>query len=220
MNQPTKRILFTALTLVIIITACTPTAAPTQDPAVIQDQINQAVELTLAAENAQATEQQALIIPSNTPLPTQTEVVPPTPTLVLPTATPFEIVPATSTVVVSASGGGNSGNVPAVPLDYACGVTNRKPADNTVYKPGADFDIKWTITNTGTKTIRAGTDVKYFSGAQMTVVTFVELPELKPGESFTVIIDAEAPNKAGKYVMTWTVEGQLCFPYTAITVEK
>jgi len=215
MNQTTKRILFTALAMMILVAACAP--APTQDPALIEEQINQAVELTVAAQNAQATEQQALIVPSNTPLPTQTEAVPPTPTLVLPTATPFVIVPSTNTVAPSVGGGGG---VPAVKPDYACGVSNSKPADNTVFKPGKTFDIKWTITNTGTKTIRAGADVKYFSGTQMTTVTFVELPELDPGESFTVIIDAKAPNKAGKYVMTWTVEGQLCFPYTAITVEK
>jgi hypothetical protein len=220
MNQTTKRILFTALTIVILVSACTPAPAPTQDPALVQEQINQAVELTIDAQNALATEQQAAIIPTNTPLPTQTEAAPPTPTLTVPTATAFVIVPATNTVAPVVSGGGGGGNVPVAPSPYACTVTNRKPADNTIFKPGEDFDIKWTITNTGTKTIRAGTDIKYSSGTQMTTVTFVELPELAPGASTTVIIDAEAPNKLGNYVMTWVVEGQLCFAYVAITVAK
>jgi len=217
MKQPTKRILFATLASIILLAACTPAPATTQDPAIVQDQINQAVDATLVAQNAQATEQQALIVPSNTPLPTQTEVVPPTPTLV-PTATAFVIVPATNTVAPVSSGG--NGGVVIAPADYACQVTTSKPADYEVFKPGNDFDIKWTITNTGTKTIRKGTDVKYVSGTQMTTVTFVELPELKPGASFTVILDAEAPKKLGNYIMIWTVEGQLCFPYTAITVQK
>src|SRR5512134_3814382 len=80
MNQPTKRVMIFALALIILLAACTPAAAPTQDPALVQQLIEQAVALTVAAQDAQATEQQALIVPSNTPLPTQTEVLPPTPT--------------------------------------------------------------------------------------------------------------------------------------------
>lgn len=217
-----KRIPFLLLAVVIVLAACAPapTAAPTQDPAIIQQLIEQSVALTLAAQNAQATEQQALIVPSNTPLPTQTEAVPDTPVPVLPTATPFVIVPPTNTVVVSSGGGGGGGGNPAVQPDYACSVIARSPADYTVFKPGEDFDIKWTIVNTGKKNIRDGADVKYSSGEDFALKNFVELPLLKPGEKHQVILDAEAPSKLGRYVMVWVVEGQLCFPYVAIEVKK
>ncbi|HET9589128.1 MAG TPA: hypothetical protein VFO91_10100, partial [Anaerolineales bacterium] len=74
--------------------------------------------------------------------------------------------------------------------------------------------------NTGTKTMAAGLDLKYFSGPQMTTLARVELPELKPGEQFYVDFDAVAPAQQGFHVMTYTVDGQLCFPYVAIVVER
>ena len=216
MNQTTQRILFTALAMIVLLAACAPASAPTQDPALVQQLIQQSVELTVAAQNARATEQQALIVPSNTPLPTQTEVGSFTPTQLLPTATPFVIIPPTNTVVVSGGGGGGA----VVKPDYACDSRDRRPFDNSSFKPGEPFDIKWTIVNTGTKTLRAGTDLKYFSGPHMSTIDRVELPELKPGDTHVVILDAFAPKEVGFHVMTWTVEGQLCFPYAAIFVEK
>ena len=218
MNQSTKRILFTMLAMLILLAACAPKAAPTQDPALIQNQINQAVEATLAVQNAQATQQQAVIVPSNTSLPTQTEAVPASPTALLPTATPFVIIPPTNTVVVTSGGASD----PVVKPQYACDAINRKPYDNTVFHPNGSFHIKGTIVNIGTKTMRKGLDLKYFSGPNMTTLglTRIELPELKPGDKYQVIMDGTAPAKLGFYVMTWIVEGQLCYPYVALNVEK
>jgi hypothetical protein len=48
----------------------------------------------------------------------------------------------------------------------------------------------------------------------------VELPELKPGDQFDVQFDAVAPSKEGTYIMTYIVEGGVCYPYVAIKVEK
>ena len=219
MNQPTKRVLIFALAMIVLLSACMPAAAPTQDPALVQQVIEQAVELTVAAQNAQATEQQAQIVPSNTPLSTQTEVLPPTPTPLLPTATPFVIVPATNTAVVSSGGGGGAVVPTAKPL-YDCEAISRRPFDNTVFKPNDEFDIRWTIVNTGSRTLPAGQDLKYFSGPEMTAVKVVELPQLKPGDSYQVIFDAVAPGKEGFHVMTWVVEDRVCYPYVAIIVEK
>jgi hypothetical protein len=216
MNQPTKRVLLFVIAMLTLLTACAPAAAvPTEDPEIIQEQIEQAVALTVAAQNAQATEQQALIVPTNTPLPTQTEAAPATETPLIPTATPFVIVPATNTV---SAGGGGGGTV--VQQTYACEALNRRPFDNQVFKPNDEFDIRWTIVNTGTRTMRAGLDLEYLSGPEMTAVKFIELPELDPGESYQVVMDAVAPSQQGFHVMTWRVEGPLCFPYTAINVER
>ena len=66
----------------------------------------------------------------------------------------------------------------------------------------------------------AGLDLKYLSGPQMTTVSRVELPELEPGEQHKVVFDAVAPSKQDLHVMTYLVDGKLCFPYVAIIVEK
>lgn len=216
MTQPIKRVLFLIMAGVILLAACAPAPAPasTQDPAEVQRQIQESVALTVAAQSAQTEQALALIPePTNTPLPTQTEAAAPTP--LIPTATPFVVVPPTSTSVPS-----NGGGVAApVKLEYDCTSRDRQPLDNTVFKPNKEFDIRWTIVNTGTKSWPAGLDVKYFSGPQISTTTFVELPAMDPGDTYEVILDAFAPTKRGFHVMTWVVEGSLCFPYVAINVE-
>jgi len=218
MKQSSTRVLIFALLGILVLAACAPAApAPTQDPAEIQKQIQDSVAATVAAQNAATEAAQALVVePTNTPLPTQTEVLPlPTATLVVPTATPFVVVPP-PVVIPSISGGGS--DAPVNP-EYNCKVSNQQPLDGSKYKPNKDFDIRWTITNTGTKSWPKGLDVKYFSGPEMTKVKFVELPAMAPGDSHEVILDAVSPSKQGLNVMTWIVEGKLCFPYVAITVE-
>ena len=54
----------------------------------------------------------------------------------------------------------------------------------------------------------------------MTPTSRVELPELKPGEQYSIDFDAIAPSKPGFHVMTYLVDGQLCYPYVAIIVER
>jgi len=216
MNPSIKRVVFLFVAGMLLITACAPAPAPTQEPAEIQQQIQDAVAATVAAQEAEAEAAQPVMAePTNTPLPTQTEAGPPTATPIIPTATPFTVVPPT---VAPSTGGG--GGVVVTPLDYDCTSRDRRPYDNTYFKSNKEFDIKWTIVNTGTKSWPAGMDVKYFSGEKLTATTFVELPAMAPGDTYDVILDGVAPQKQGFYVMTWTVEGQLCFPYTAIIVEN
>jgi Ig-like domain from next to BRCA1 gene len=214
MHLSMRKILLFAMALIFLLSACQP-AQPTQNPDDIANQIATSVALTVAAQNAQT---QAAISPTpqatNTTLPTQTEVgTLPSPTPILPTATAIVIVPPTS---VSGGSGGGTTTKP----QYACSPFPRTPRDNTIFRPDDSFDIKWTIVNTGTKTMHAGLDLKYDDGPQLTTTTLVELPELEPGESTTVTFDAVAPSKEGTYIMTFSVEGSLCFPYTAIIVEK
>lgn len=213
MKQSTRRIFFTALAVLFVIAACAPASAPTQDPALIQDQIATSVALTVASQNFET--QQAAPVASETPLPTDTPAVIDTPTPILPTATPFVIVPPTT----SASGGGGGGGT-VVQADYSCNAISRRPRDYELFKPGDSFDVKWTIVNTGKKTMVKGLDLKYNSGEKFVAVDYVELPELKPGDQYEVIFDAVAPDKIGKYIMTFIVEGGLCYPYAAIEVDK
>ena len=212
MIQPKKQILLTVMAMVFLFAACTP-AQPTQTQEVvnIEDEVATAVALTVAAQNTQTAE--AIPPATNTPLPTQTEAVPPSPTAILPTPTPLPLPTATRVA------GGGSGATATKP-EYACGVVSRRPFDNTVFRPNAEFDIVWTIVNTGTKTMAAGLDLKYLSGPKLTTTDRVELPELKPGAQYSVDFDAVAPSKQGFYVMTYLVDGQLCYPYVAIIVER
>ena len=219
MTQITKRVLFSAISVIVLLSACLPAPQPTQNPADVANQVATAVALTISA--AQAQTEAAQPIPTNTTLPTQTDSAPPSATPIIPTATPFIIVPATNTAVSSSGGGGGGGaSLPPPALD--CTPVNNVPRDNTVFKKGEQFDIKWTIKNTGTKTIPAKLDVKYFSGPKLMELatdTFRELHEIKPGKTAVIIIDAVAPVEKGFHVMTWVVEGNLCYPYVAIIVE-
>ena len=213
MNISKDRILFSTMAVIFILAACVPAQPqlPTQDAGQVANQIATSVALTVAAQNTQTEAAR----PTDTPPPTPTEVVAPTPTLAveIATATAIVVVPPT---VASGSGGG----VTTINKDYACDIIRRRPFDNTYYRPGDTFDIKWTIVNTGTRNIRAGTDLKFTIGTQMTGVTRVELPEMKPGDQYEVIFDATAPTTEGHHVMTWAVEGPLCYPYASIIVEK
>ena len=214
MSASKKNFLLSVMAVMVLLAACQPPAVPTQSASDLENQVATIVALTVAAQNAQT---QSAVSPTpqatNTTLPTQTDSAPPTPTLLLPTATPTVVVLPTSS-----SGGGGGGTTTR--RDYSCDTIRRRPLDNTSYRPGDPFDIKWTIVNTGTKTMVAGLDLKYNSGTQMTNRTRVELPELKPGAQFAVDFDAVAPNKEGTYIMTFLVEGGLCYPYVAIIVEK
>jgi hypothetical protein len=217
MNQSIKRVSAFLLAGILMLPACAPAPAITQDPAEIQDQIQESVALTVAAQDALTEQAQASIPdPTNTPLPTQTEAaLLPSPTTLLPTATPFVVVPPTLTPVPAGSGG----VVAPLRLEYDCTSRDRRPFDNTVFNRNKEFDIRWTIVNTGTKAWPAGKDVKYYSGPKMSPTAFVELPAMAPGDTYEVILDAFAPAARGFHVMTYVVEGALCFPYVAINVE-
>lgn len=218
MSLSKEKFLLGAMAVIVLLSACQP-APPTQNPTEAANQVATSVALTVAAQNAQT---QAAVSPTaeatNTTLPTQTEegvVASPTP---LETSTP--LATATAIVLPATSSGGGGGGGTNTQREYSCDTIRRRPLDNTSFRPGDKFDIKWTIVNTGTKTMVAGLDLKYNSGTQMTSRTLVELPELKPGAQFAVDFDAVAPQKEGTYIMTFLVEGQLCFPYVAIIVEK
>jgi len=216
MNKTIRQVLFTTILILLLLAACAPAPAPTTDPNQINSQIATSVALTVASQNLETAQAQPPA--TETPLPTATVPVVDTPTAVLPLDTPTAIVLPTST----SSGGGSTtgGGGTTSSTGYSCEAINRRPYDNTSYKPGAKFDIKWTIHNNGTKTMLAGLDLKYSNGDKLMSNKIIELPELKPGAEFSVNFDAVAPDKPGSYIMVYMVEGGLCYPYTAIVVEK
>ena len=185
--------------------------------------INTAVAQTMSAQQ-QIEESVALTVQAQSPLATATLEADTTET---PTSTPLAFPTLTSlaftfTPLPPPSSGGGGGTFSK--RDYSCDIAGRRPFDNTEFNPGDDFDIKWTIINTGTKTWDPGFDVKYFSGPNMSGFTLVEIPvEMKPNAQYQIVMDGTAPTEKGFQVMTWTVSGngtaQLCYPYVAIIVK-
>ncbi len=216
MTPTVKRTLILLIAGILLLAACAPAAAPTPDPAEIQRQVQEIVALTVAAQNALTEQAQAAIPePSNTPLPTQTEaVLLPSPTPIPPTAT-LIVLPSPTAVISS----GGSSNVPPAPREYACAIVNQSPSNNSVWKRNKDFDVTWTLVNTGTKPWRGGSDLVFQSGTNFATTTFVELPAVAPGEKFKVVLDAVTPSKAGTYTMVWKLEGGFCLPSLTIKVE-
>lgn len=69
MNEIARCILASLLPTVFLISACSPAPAATQDPALVQQLIEQSVALTVAANTTQGTQQQALMA-TPSPIPT------------------------------------------------------------------------------------------------------------------------------------------------------
>lgn len=178
-------------------------------------QIAESVAMTVAAQEAEAAAAQPE--PTATlPPPTETPELLPTLTPVLPTATSF------ATGSSSGGSGGSSGGSTAT-YKYSCDPDIRKrPFDNTEFKPGDHFDVKFTIKNTGTATWEAGKDLNLLGNPGNTLVAppgTIELPEMKPGDLFSVgPFDAIAPSSSGHYVVDFMLEGGFCYPYVAFNV--
>jgi hypothetical protein len=204
MNRSVKKILgfFIAMTFSII--ACG-LGRPESNPEHFTDLVMTSVALTVTA------------FPTSTPMPTDTPF--PTPTEVTPTIQ-FTVAPTfifpTSTLVK------------ATKTDYVCDIINQKPFDDTSFRPGDSFDIKWTIVNIGTQKWENETYLEYQSGPQMTEETQIKLPRLKPGGQYDVVLDATAPSESGMQIMVWAVNGPgtvkdssywMCYPYARIIVK-
>jgi hypothetical protein len=200
-----KKLLF-LVTLAAMLTACLPAAQPTADvqgqvntavAGTIQanEQIDLAVAQTVAAGEAAVSEESAnisevVLQATNTPEPTFTPFV-----VASPTATP-------------------------IPLKYTCSVFKKKPRDNENFNRNEKFDVKFVVTNTGTRPWPKGIDFKFVGGTDLASPNRVEIPRaLVPGETYEVVLDGQAPDKKGFYVMTYFVDGPMCYGYIAINVK-
>ncbi|MBK6794982.1 MAG: hypothetical protein IPG80_21100 [Anaerolineales bacterium] len=197
------------ITFAALLAAC----MPSQQPADIQDQVNTAIAGTMQVQRQidQSVEGTvaALELAKSEATPTNSDSAvalqaADTPT---PTETPFVLPSPTAKFTV-------------VPPKYACTIMNIKPRNNSTFSRGDAFDIKWRITNTGSATWVDGVDVKMISGPATTGAKRVEINKaLKPGESYDLEIDANAPTEPGTYVMAWAADGPICYAYLSIVVK-
>lgn len=210
--QAFRKSMFVLLVIGGLLAAC----APGQSPEQIQAQVQTGVAMTMQVQDQIGTSV-AMTVQSQQPVGTATSVPTDVPA-VIPTLTPILSTP-TAFATTHPSTGGSGGSTSSKP-DYDCDPDiGKRPFDNSVFNHGDKFDVKWTILNTGSQTWVAGKDLSYYSGPQMTTSTFVQLPEVKPGGTFSAVFDAKAPSTPGHYVMTWKLEGGFCWPYVAIDVK-
>ncbi len=190
------------LSLILLTVACGP-VTPVVPLEQVQIMVATSVAQTVVAQNYMGT---AVAMTVSALAPTAT-VSPTEVPLNLPSFTPSAISTPFATIQAGAG---------TAKKTYSCDAWTVKPADGTAFKPGDPFDIKWIITNTGTGDMHAGLDLEYLSGAQLTTNPGTELPYLKPHDTYTFTADGTVPLEKGRYVMTWKVEGGLCFPYVVI----
>ncbi len=113
----------------------------------------------------------------------------------------------------------------AAKKEYTCSVVSQSPKDWTKMKPRQDFDMRWTVLNTGSKTWTTnGTDYKYIRGAQLhTKNSTYDMPKnVATDGKIALYIDMMAPKNKGTYTTYWGLangSSHFCQFYLIITVK-
>lgn len=113
----------------------------------------------------------------------------------------------------------------AAKKEYACSVVSQSPKDWAKMKPRQDFDMRWTVLNTGSKTWTTnGTDYKYIRGAQLhTKGNAFDMPKNVAADGkIALYVDMMAPKNKGTYVSYWGLangSSHFCQFYLIITVK-
>lgn len=210
--------LLSALVLIAVLAGCsaaptpTPTAVPTIDTRPTFDAVStQAAQtvvanLTLTAPTATPVTPTSTAAPTDTPAPTETPS---------PTGTATRVfIPWTKTPT-------------ATQAPYACSITSVSPTTSDTIKVSQDFDGKWAVKNTGSKTwVRGNTDIKFLSGTnfQKAGKTLIDMTsDVAPNGTYTVVIDMTAPATDGSYSTAWGIslgDGSTCELDMSINVTK
>lgn len=202
--------LATLLIVVAILSACsTPNPGPSIEPTIdsrptfsaIQTEAAQTVVANMtssapSATPAVITSTATEVPPTETTAPTDTPAVTNTP--LPPTATPSRTpVPWTATPYTTPTSS-----------TYNCTVTDFSPKSSNKLTAGVDFDGRWTVTNTGSKSwLASEVDFRYIGGTKFQTKgdTFDLKADVASGSSYTVIVDMIAPKEPGWYAATWAI---------------
>jgi hypothetical protein len=183
---------------------------PTVDAAATQTQIAErtiaAVTVDAAMTESAKIDTPTVVEPSATPSERPTEE--PTSTLAeivvvleSPTPTSSATPEPTSTVILP--------TITSAPIDFRCNLVRTEPFYKAVLDRGEDFDVHWTLENSGTETwyyeyvtgrYRNGYELqRYRSSFNLT-------SKVEPGETYEVVIDMQAPYEPGEYSSIWILE--------------
>ena len=210
MNRFMKPAVFTLIILAMLTAGCNAPAPvqPTQEPVQAQPTADLAataavLRTEVAAEIAAQMTSTALAMPTDTPEPTAT-VVPDTATPA-PTLTPSS---ATSTAIPTIRIITVYPTFTPTPGPYQCQITAMEVPYGSKMPPGAEFDGRWTVRNSGTRDWEEGNvDLTYISGQKMQKRGDVfDIDEgLDTGDTMQVIVDMVAPRDPGLYHADWAL---------------
>ena len=169
----------------LIISACSP-SEPTLDIDAQKTGFAQTADFQ-ASQTAQAQ-------------PTPTETPQPSPTF---TATP-EITATLDETITEPNTATPTQRV-STGNDAAVWLAN-DPPDNTVFSPGEEFTVTWTLENIGTTTWSSFYAIKFTSGDQMGAEDIVFLPyPAEPSTNVQVSVDFVAPESEGEKRSEWSL---------------
>jgi hypothetical protein len=196
----------------ILLLACVMPTPPTQPPPTT---IPQADLGTLVAETAAvAVVQTSSALPSITPTGTRTRIPSFTPTstptfiYLLPTGTPVPsytpIIPVGHIVV----NGTITVDERLTGRPWTCLVTGSTPPRDEPQAPGKDFYITWTVMNTGTEVWpNTGIDFIYEAGYRTEQRPLQDLwHSVASGHSINLKVLLTAPNEGGTYNVIWVLK--------------
>ena len=222
-----RRTLLILLIIALTLAACNVGATPA--PTVDVNAINTAAHATAMAQISAQLTQTALAAPSNTPMPTDTPLslatsalptlgAGATPTGGTPGALPtlsFNNTPNTTPIAGFTPASGTS-VVPinTVPLGDACNnsayIADVTYPDNSVIKPGINFEKIWRVQNTGTCIWDDGYKLVYIAGDKALDPYTFEFKDsadfVSGGETADLGIDLTAPLAEGSYSATWRMQ--------------
>lgn len=160
---------------------------------------------TIADQVLTSVAQTVEAIPSQTPLPTFTELPTSTPTSTE-TITPSPTTSPTSVPTQPQNAGSSS--TPANICDNAVFVSDVSIPDNTQFAPGTAFIKTWRLRNTGTCTWNADYRVIFTNGDAMSGTSPHEITNqtVAPGETLDISIDMVAPSQVGTYTGYWRLQ--------------
>lgn len=196
---------------VLVMSACNGTPPePTPDANMIYTAAAQTVQAQLTQEallNPTATNTPE---PTNTPQPTSTLAG--IPTLPLPGAvTPGSVqitLPAISTATVQAG-----------PVADKAEWVTQSPADGTELPNNLDYDIVWTLKNTGATTWTTDYLYRFYAGDTLHQKSSYKLPKtVAPGESVDLTVDGKTSGLKGEKTATWVITNKDGANFYAFTV--
>lgn len=208
----TKIVSILLLVPVLLITACSPALPMVAQPSATPNIVETAKVLSTEVANtviSAFTQTAEAVLPTETPQPSSTPVAdtatptPGVPTIVMisPTA-PATVTP--SRVVVTIVAGPTR-----TPGPWNCAITKQAVKWGAPFPPGAEFDGRWTVKNTGTKAWEIGAlSYFYVDGTPMQTHgdSFKVNKKIKPGDTLEIIVDMQAPREYGFYHTDWLLK--------------
>jgi hypothetical protein len=215
-----RQILFILLTAALTLAACNVGATPA--PTVDVNAINTAAVGTAMGLIAGQLTQTAQAAPTSTPPPTDTPLS--LATLSLPTAgasptggvpgTPPTISFSTTPIAGFTPVGIGSPVAPTAALGDACNnsvyIADVTYPDNSVIKPGTNFEKVWRVQNTGSCTWDEGYRLMFIAGDRALDPVNFRFEDsadfVAGGETADLAVDLTAPLAEGKYSATWRMQ--------------